>query len=110
MPSKRILRNHKFLEYYLEADNLRRKSLLKGASKDQIDCLSEATLNVVNRNVPIDTSSKHILCNHKSSLCKIVNKKLSIGHRKKILLQKGGAILPLILSTILPLIANAIFK
>lgn len=110
MPSKRILRNQKFLEYYLEADNLRRKSLVAGASKDQINCLSEATLNVVNRNIPIEPSTKHVLCNHKKALCKIVDKKLSIGHRKKVLIQKGGAILPLILSVVLPMIANALFK
>ncbi len=110
MPSKRIQRNQKFLEYYLEADNLRRKTLLNGASRDQINCLSEAALNVVNRNVPISPTTKHVLCNHKKVLCKIVNKKLSIGQRKKVLIQKGGAILPLILSTLLPMIANAIFK
>lgn len=107
MPSKRILRNQKFLEYYLEADNTRRKSLLMGASKDQINCLSEAALNVVNRNIPIDSKTKHVLCNHQKAICKIVNKNLSVGKRKKLLAQKGGAILPLILSTILPLIAQA---
>lgn len=110
MPSKRILRNQKFLEYYLEADNIRRKSLLKGASKDQINCLSEAALNVVNKNIPVDSSTKHVLCNHQKAVCKIVNNKLSVGKRKKILVQKGGAILPLILSTVLPLLAKALFK
>lgn len=110
MPSNRIIRNHKFLEYYLEADKSRRKSLLLGASKDQIDCLSEAALNVVNRNIPVHPSTKHILCNHQKAICKIVNKKLSVVQRKKLLVQKGGAILPLILSTVLPLITNALFK
>lgn len=110
MPSKRILRNQKFLEYYLEADNARRKSLLLGASKDQINCLSEVALNVVNKNVPIDSSTKHILCNHQKAVCKIVDNKLSVGKRRKLLVQKGGAILPLILSTIIPLIVNSLIK
>ncbi len=110
MPSKRIAKHHKFLEYYLEADNKRQKSLIQSASKDQVNCLCEIALNVVNRNIPIHPSTKRVLSDHKKAICTIADKKVSIGKRKKILVQKGGAILPLLLSTVLPLIAQALFK
>lgn len=110
MPSKRILRHQKFLEYYAEADQKRQKSLLKSASKDQVNCICEIALNVVNKNIPVHSATKHALCNHKIALCTIADKSASFAKRKKILVQKGGAFLPLILSTVLPLIAQAIFN
>lgn len=109
MPSKRIARNKNFLAYYAEADKKRQKSLLKSASKDQIDCICELALNVVNKNIPVHSSTKQALCHHKKILCTIADKKVALGKRKRLLVQKGGAILPLILSTVLPLIAQALF-
>lgn len=109
MPSKRLHRNKKFLEYYLEADKSRRRSLLLGAKKDQIDCLCEATLNVLNTNVSVPSKVRDQLCKHKKSLTKLAFHKEGLKNRKKILVQKGGAFLPLILGTILPLLAQAIF-
>lgn len=108
MPSNRLQRNKKFLEYYLEADKQRRKSLILGAKKDQIDCLCEATLNVINTNVPVSTAVKSQLCRHKKHLNRIAYQKEGLKTKKKILLQKGEGFLPLILSTVLPLLAQAI--
>ena len=108
MPSKRLYRNKKFLEYYLDADKSSRKSLLQTANKDQIDCLCEATLNVLNTNVPVPANVKNQLCKHQKTLKKIAFHKDALKNRKKILVQKGGAFLPLILSTVLPLLAQAI--
>lgn len=110
MPSKRLARHQKFMEYYVEADKKRQKSLIQSASKDQVDCLCEVALNVIKKNIPVHPSTKHVLCNHKKALCTIADKKVSHSKRKKLLVQKGGAILPLILSTVLPLLAQSLFK
>lgn len=109
MPSKRLHRNQKFLEYYLEADKQRRRSLVLGAKKDQIDCLCEAALNIVNTNIPVAQSVKHQLCKHKKHLHKIIDKKHPIKNKKKLLAQHGAGFLPLILTTLLPLLTNALF-
>lgn len=110
MPSRRLSRNQKFLEYYIEADKRGQKSLIQSANKDQVNCLCEIALNVVNRYIPIHSSTSQVLCNHKKTICAIADSKVPLSKRKKILVQKGGAILPLILSTVLPLIAQALFK
>lgn len=107
---RRILRNKKFLEYYLEADKKSRKHLLKGANKDQVDSLCEATLNIVKKNIPVDSNTKAVLCKHKHIIQDLTIKKKPLHKRKRLLVQKGGAFLPIILGTILPLIAEAIFK
>lgn len=108
--SRRILKNRRFLEYYLEADGKQRKKLLENANKDQIDSLCECALNVVKRNIPIDEATKSSLCKHKQAICKVALTKQPLTKRKKILVQKGGAFLPLILQTVLPLLASALFS
>lgn len=107
--ARRILRNQKFQEYYLEADKRGRQHLIKGANKDQINSLCEATLNVLNKNVPVDDGTKAALCKHKRAIHGVACKKTSIAKKKKIFQQKGG-FLPIILSTVLPLLANAILN
>lgn len=106
---KRILRNKRFLQYYAVADKSRRRNLLKGASKDEIDSLCEATLNVVKQNVDIPVSTKEEICKHKRTICKVLKQKGNTTSRKRLLIQKGG-FLPIIINTILPLLASALFS
>lgn len=106
---RRILKNKRFLEYYLEADPSSRKKLLKGANNEQIKSLCEATLNVVKKNVRIPSHAKHALCRHKTVIKRIAFKKEPIAKKKSLLVQKGG-FLPIVLSTILPLLANALLS
>ena len=108
--SRRILKNRRFLEYYLEADGTQRKKLLQHANKEQIDSMCECALNVVKRNVPIDDCTKSALCKHKNAICEVALKKRPLARRKKILIQKGGAFLPIILQTVLPLLASALLS
>lgn len=112
--SRRILKNRKFLEYYLEANNVSKEHLLKGANNDQVNSICECMLNLLNNNINLDDQQrKHVcqkLCHHRKDLNIILNKKTPLKKKKKLLLkksnQKGGAIIPLILSTVLPLVAD----
>jgi len=104
---RRILKNKKFLEYYLETDPKSRKRLLKGANHDQIKSLCEATLNVVKKNINVPSKAKQELYKHKAVIKRVAFKKEPISKKKSLLVQKGG-FLPIILSTVLPLLANAL--
>lgn len=114
--SRRILKNQKFLEYYLEGNDASKEHLIKGANRDQIDSICECMLNVLNKNVRLEGSRKKRLCDnlchHKKELNIILDRKTPIKKKKLLLVkastQRGGAILPLILSTVLPLILNAL--
>jgi len=102
---KRIRDNQKFLRKYLYCTHKYRKNILEDASPEQIACLCEATLNVVNKNVPITAAKVRKLKPFKNVIKKISFEKLPIEKKKKILVQKGG-FLPIIVSTVLGLLAN----
>lgn len=97
------MRNRRFLEYYLEADKQRQKQLLKQANKDQIDSISEVALNLLKKNIPVNPQTKARLAKHKKDITYIASKGPR-AKRKKILVQRGGSFLPLVLSAVLPLI------
>jgi len=105
---KRIRDNHKFLRKYLYCNHKYRQDLLKAASPDEITCLCEATLNVVNKNLPIPESKIRKLRPYKKVIEKISFENIPIEQKKKLLVQKGG-FLPLILSTVLGALANKVF-
>jgi len=102
---KRIKENEKFLKKYLYCNHKYRKGLIRTASPEQIACLCEATLNVVNRNVPITESKIRQLKPYQRVINKISFEKIPIDKIKKLLVQRGG-FLPLILSTVLGVLAN----
>lgn len=93
----------------MDADKKSRKHLLKGANKDQVDSLCEATLNVVKKNVPVTPAIKQALMKHKKIITKLALKKEPLHKRRKILIQKGG-FLPTVLATVLPLLVNSLIQ
>jgi hypothetical protein len=106
---KRIQENEKFLRKYLYCNHKYRKDLIQAASPEQIACLCEATLNVVNKNVPITQAKIRKLKPFKRVIKKISFEKVPIEKKKKLLVQQGG-FLPLILSTVLGVLANKLLS
>ena len=98
---KRVKSNKNFLHSYLDSNTKTRKDLIRKAKSEQIRCLCELILNVLNANVPTDTSTLEKLKKHKSSIKKVVFAKGPLKTRQKILVQRGGSFLPLIISTVL---------
>lgn len=76
------------------------KALLKSCDEEEINCICECIHNVLQGKVPIEDRNKKKLQKYKKILRNLVRKgKNKI--RKNILIQKGGAFLPLILGSIL---------
>lgn len=67
------------------------KAVLKGASPDLVQALSECSLNVLKGNVRLTPAQKRSLCKYKLSLRSLAKKGVSIKKKKEIL-QKGGFI------------------
>jgi len=105
---KRIRDNEKFLKKYLFCNHQYRKNLIKQATPEQIACICEATLNVVNKNVPISDAKIRKLKPYQRVIKKISFEKIPLEKKRKILVQKGG-FLPVILSTVLGILANKLF-
>lgn len=77
-----------------------RKALLKSCDEKEIKCICECIHNVLQGKVPIEEKHKKKLKKYKSVLRKLVRKGVN-KVRKNIIIQKGGAFLPIILGSIL---------
>lgn len=86
-----------------------RDALLKICGEDEVNCISECIFNVLKGKVPLKDKDKSKLKKHKNLLRKIVSKGKN-KTRKRLLVQKGGAFLPIILSAVLTTLLNSITK
>jgi hypothetical protein len=99
--SDRIKRNLNFLKSLLHSKKKKlRKSIVKVASNDNIDALSEAALNTLRGNVPLTSEERRKLKPHSEKLRALAHKKTSIKKKKSLLIQEGG-FLPLLLPPLL---------
>ncbi|KAG7301652.1 hypothetical protein JYU34_001961 [Plutella xylostella] len=86
-----------------------RKALLKVCSEEEINCICECIHNVLKGNIPLQNKDSIKLRKHKSTLRKLVSKGKH-QFRKHIIIQKGGAFLPIILGSVLTGLINSILR
>ena len=103
--SKCIQRNEKFLKELVTSSDRRRQSLLEGATKDEIHCLTEIAFNIVKGNFPLDNESLRKLTKHKQAVRKLSKTRGSHKKKKQFLKQKGG-FLPLLLAPVLSILGT----
>jgi hypothetical protein len=110
MPN-RVKRHCDFLKYLCHCTPNQRKILLKSATPEQIDAICECVYNLYLRNVEVDRKTVKKLIPHKKVLVKLAKNqpKLALSKRRKLLVQKGGSFLPILLSAILPTVLGSIF-
>ena len=106
----RVKRNLHFLQFLCKANPKFCRCILKAANNDLIRCLCECIINVLKGNLKLTDKQKQKLKIHKKCLRQLGDKKLSLQRKKKILNQKGGTILPLILPAALSLIGSILKK
>lgn len=99
--SKAVINNADLLRILSKADPALRQSIIKKANCTLIRGICEVAENTLQGNVPLKPNQKSKLCRHKKILRKLVKKGEKWQKKKKILMQKGGAILPLILGPLL---------
>ena len=74
-----------------------------------VHCISECILNVLNGNIKLTGCDTSKLQKHKAALLKVSDKRLPLSAKKKIIVQHGGFLLPL-LGAIRPTLASLIFQ
>lgn len=89
--SNRVKRNASMLRLLASSKPGVVKSILRGASPDLVDTLSECSANLLKGNVPLTSVQKKRLCRHRQKLRILANRKTSTQRRKKVL-QQGGFI------------------
>ena len=96
----RIKKNEAFLRLVHNTNSKQRKELIRTASKDQILSVCECAFNILRKNVGLSPPQVTQLRKAKKIVYLIVDPKVSVAKKKKILEQSGG-FLPLLLAPIL---------
>lgn len=82
-----------------------RIALLKACDNEEINCICECIFNILNGRVQLNDKEKSKLKKHKIVLRKLISKGRS-KLRKRIIVQKGGAFLPIIIGAVLNKLLN----
>ena len=109
--SSRVKRQAHVLQTLAKAHPHVCQSILRGADKDLLQCLTECALNVLKGNVNLTPSEKTKLTKYKQKLRKVADKKVPLKQKQKIV-QTGGflpaLLAPVVKAVVAPLIGKAI--
>ena len=85
------------------------KAIISNCNKDVLNSISECILNVLNGNIRLSDCAKRKLKKHKSNLRSVADKRLHVTAKKRIIVQRGGFLLPL-LTAVSPTSARLLFR
>jgi len=105
---KRVKFYYHALHVLKTAEPRLRKSIISNCKRELVNIISEC-LNVLNGNIKLTRCNTRKLRKHKAALRKVAYKRVPFSSKKKLIVQRGGFVLPL-LSTVLPTIASLIFR
>jgi hypothetical protein len=106
---KRIKSNYHALQVLKTAGPKLRKAIISNCRNDLLISISECVLNLLNGNVTLTECGKRKLRKHKTVLRSLADKRVPLTRKKKIIVQRGGFLLPL-LGAVLPTLATLLFK
>ena len=86
-----------------------RKAIISNCDRELLNSICECVLNLLNGNVKLSGCVKRKLRKHKAVLRKVADKRVPNSVKKKLIVQQGGFLLPL-LSAVLPALTTLIFK
>lgn len=104
-----LINNSELLRALAKLGGKERVALLKAVDDKKIHCVCECVYNTLKGKVPLSASQRTRLSRHKKTLRRIVKPKESISKKRKLLVQKGGSFLPLVLSPIISGILGNLF-
>ena len=81
-----------------------RKRLLKNADNELVQCICDCAHNCINNNVPLTNAQFTKLAKHKRTLRRLCKPGESWKQKKKVILQSGGFLLPLLV----PILASVL--
>lgn len=103
----RVKSQYHYLHVLKDAKPQARRALLSSASDELIKVIVECAINTLNGNHKLSTDKKTKLSKFKTKLRTLVNPKISFKRKRKLLVQKGGFIVPL-LTSILSIVIGAL--
>ena len=105
--AQRLRKNHDFLKLLAECTPAQRKAILKVAEDALVRTICECVvLNVLKETVPVSKPAKRKLLAHKKSLVALAEKSTPLQKKKKILVQRGGNFLSVLLPPVLRVLSS----
>jgi hypothetical protein len=86
-----------------------RKGIISNCDKGLVNDICECILNALKGNIKLTTCSKHKLKKYKTVLRTLIDKSRPLSTKKRLIIQKGGFLLPL-LTAVLTTLASLIFR
>lgn len=106
--SARIKRNAPLIRALYYAAPKKRRDILAHGSPDFIQALCEIALNVLKGNVPLSKSQYSKLKTRKKVIRLLVDKRTGFKRKQQALAKQTGGFLPILLSTVLPILGGII--
>lgn len=101
-PKLKRLKVNKHMLYTLKSAPVKlQKSILKNCDDEVIKAIIEIVFNILEGVHKISPKTKHELEKYKLELRKIACPGRTLANKRKVLVQKGGSFLPILLSTVL---------
>jgi hypothetical protein len=86
-----------------------RTGIISNCDKGLVNDICECILNVLKRNINLTACSKRKLKKYKTVIRTLIDKRSPLSTKKRLIIQKGGFLLPL-LTAVLQILANLIFR
>jgi len=106
---RNILDQEHILKELAREKSIYRITILKKADPKLIIAICEIIYNILEGNLPLDKKQKELLFKERNFLRKLVEKN-KITYKRRLLVQKGGFILPLLLPIALSAISSLLFN
>lgn len=107
--SKLIERNYSFLRDLSESTISKRREIIESATEDNINALTELSINLLQGNLAISEEDKIKLSKHKTFIRNLSQKEIPISQKKKGILYNCN-ILPMIISPLLGALGSVFGK
>lgn len=108
--SRSVITNADFLKALHNLKPSHRVVLLRNADCSNVQCICECVYNILNGKVPLNKNQRDRLGRYKTTLRKLIKRGENWKKKKKILVQSGGAFLPLLLAPLLSGVLSSLFE
>ena len=100
---KRVL---PLLKVLVDATPKLKKAIIKHAPTDLVTAISEIVLNLIKGVIKLTSAQKKRLSRYKKELLALAKKKVPLGKKRKILVQKGGGVVSILVPLALSLLSS----
>jgi hypothetical protein len=106
---KKVKSNYNALQLLKDAKPILRKAIIKNCNPELVNCICECVVNTLKGTLNLSSCATNKLKKRKRQLRTVADKKVPLATKRKIILQRGGFLGPM-LAAVLPTLASILFS